>query len=489
MGVGACTLSNEAPEMKDALLQARIDGKSWKQIGEEFGFGSPGAARTAFKKITGIQDFKIKGKALKKLVDADLLDDLKKATPKKPPVSATGSSAPSASGAATGGTQGTFGSQASVYGDDVAKVWQNAFPGQPGKLTFEDTAEAAKWSKSYMNTKVHNQSVGLQTDLVGNHPISKINAALEDIKAGKYYSDITKKHGLTFAEVDAIFWSDAVLTNLSTYGDDVAKAVWNAYKKKPTSEYGFKAVQDMVWDLKKTGLNQKSITLITDVDKNVVDLILKNEWKLPAKGSKQYIGFSSPSPSYGGSTASQTASQLIGESNNFRNMTAGDADRWVQSYGQDLTQAQYQAVRSYTGSSYREYNGYLRGQGYVADGARAQKTIDDIRAAMRPAPDDVTVYRGVGREAFPQGIPSVGDAYMDRGFLSTSYGGKSAFGGDYRLIIDVPKGTPSRAVHNLSLHSSEREVILGDSLKMVVTGVKKGTGRYDPTEVYLKVIL
>lgn len=68
--LGSCLVSNEPDGLTSALLQARIDGKSWAKIADEFGYKTPSAARSAFQKATGISDFKIKGPELKKLFDA-----------------------------------------------------------------------------------------------------------------------------------------------------------------------------------------------------------------------------------------------------------------------------------------------------------------------------------------------------------------------------------------------------------------------------------
>lgn len=68
--LGSCLVSNEPDGLTSALLQARIDGKSWAVIANEFGYSTPSAARAAFQKATGIADFKIKGPELKKLFDS-----------------------------------------------------------------------------------------------------------------------------------------------------------------------------------------------------------------------------------------------------------------------------------------------------------------------------------------------------------------------------------------------------------------------------------
>lgn len=68
MSLGSCLVTNEMSGQAEAFIQARIDGKSWADIATEFGLPNPGAARKAFLKATGINDFKIKGQALADLV-------------------------------------------------------------------------------------------------------------------------------------------------------------------------------------------------------------------------------------------------------------------------------------------------------------------------------------------------------------------------------------------------------------------------------------
>lgn len=68
--LGACLISHDIPYegMAKEIIERRIQGQSWKQIGEDLGIGSPGAARAKFTKLTGLTDYKVKGSDLLKLV-------------------------------------------------------------------------------------------------------------------------------------------------------------------------------------------------------------------------------------------------------------------------------------------------------------------------------------------------------------------------------------------------------------------------------------
>lgn len=444
MSLGACTVVSEPPALKDAILQARIQGKSWKEIGEQFNIGSPAQARAAFKKLTGITDFKIKGQALQTIVNQGLLDDLKKAIPKKPKVQVAGQHA--AEVAATGVQGGANVTVSVIYSvDDAVSV------------------ASASRQKAVQLASRNNTLKGR----------SDYQSILADIKAGGYYSNITAKYGISYSDVDAIFWDDALKGG---------KSLWSAYTTKPTSEYGFKAVQDMVWDLKRRGASVAQIMASTDMPDNVVHMILKNTWQLPGKGSKTYYGFPTPSPA-APSSFSQTASELIGQKGTFPSMTRAQADEWVDALGRDLTPTQYSNMQRYTGSFYRQVNNGLR-TGAPSD--TIAEAADAISSGMRPLPHDVTLRRGVGIDTFPGGvIPEVGSSFVDRGFMSTSFGEQAAFSREVNMIIEAPAGTKARPLHQLSSFRSENEILLDRNTKFVITGTQRVGSR---TDVYMRAV-
>lgn len=479
MSLGACLVSNEPAGLKDLLIQARIDGKSWQQIADEFNFGSPSGARNAFKKITGITDFKIKGKELKAILDNGMVDDLKKAVPKKPkvqPIKEAAEEVAPATAEAVKAADTFVSSTPGVSPGSLAdKIMQQKLP---GKSYLADSNSTSTFSLHW------NESIRLKAGkAVNDLPINSqtLTNIITDLKSGTYYQTIVNKYGVTFADVDTINWY-LKMHDLSLS----AQNIWLAYTQKVTSQTGLDAVKDMVWAMRKLGADVGDIATATGVPKNVVELIVKNEWKLPAPGSSTYVGFTSPSYTPSSQYSyQQTSSQLIGESNSFKDMTKGQADAWVDMLGKDLTPAQFQQLQAYTGSWYSTVNTTLRNGNYVdSDMARRIGHVDD---AMAPIPYNVTLRRGVGSNTFPGGVPSVGDAFTDAGYMSTSYGGSAGFSGrPYTLVIDAPAGTMARPLHQLSSFKSEREILLARGTKFVVTGVRH-TG--STTEVYLKVVL
>lgn len=112
----------------------------------------------------------------------------------------------------------------------------------------------------------------------------------------------------------------------------------------------------------------------------------------------------------------------------------------------------------------------------------------DLSSSMRPVPQNMTVYRGVGKDTFPNGLPKAGDAFHDKGYLSTSFGGNAAFGGEYELVIDLPAGARARPVHlTSSSGSGEREILLDRDQKFIITGTQ--SVGYNKTRVFMRVIV
>jgi hypothetical protein len=214
MGVGACTLSNTPNGVGDAMIQRRIEGKSWAEIAEEFGLPNPGAARSKFTKLTGITDYKIKGKELKKLVDSNMLDSIKGASAK-------------------------VAKKAVKQVDEAVKV-SNAFdlpptgPASPGpSQALLREAQKAQDDLKAAIAKIHADSVidakNHIDDLYG-----VLGGKVEDIWAEYQngvvgYLKLSNKYGVKMSDVDDIIWNNLVKQE---------RDIWKAYIEKPTSETG-----------------------------------------------------------------------------------------------------------------------------------------------------------------------------------------------------------------------------------------------------------
>lgn len=151
-----------------------------------------------------------------------------------------------------------------------------------------------------------------------------------------------------------------------------------------------------------------------------------------------------------------------------------DAKPWTAKEKRDLVH--------YTGSSYTEMNGYLRGlKSSISD--RSKSAIDGAKAGMRPTTEPILVKRGTGLNQFQSIGVGRGDAtavwgitgktFTDEGFLSTSAGGTAAFGGEARLEIECPVGTPMAYVAPISNYPGENEMLLQAGMKYKVLNVRK----------------
>lgn len=151
-----------------------------------------------------------------------------------------------------------------------------------------------------------------------------------------------------------------------------------------------------------------------------------------------------------------------------------DAKPWDAKQKRDLVH--------YTGSAYTEMNGYLRGlSSGISD--RSKTAIEGAKAGMRPTTEPILVRRGTGLNQFQSIGVGRGDAtavwgitgktFKDEGFLSTSAGGTAAFGGEARLEIECPVGTPMAYVAPISKFPGENEMLLQAGMEYKVLNVRK----------------
>lgn len=149
----------------------------------------------------------------------------------------------------------------------------------------------------------------------------------------------------------------------------------------------------------------------------------------------------------------------------------------------DLSQAQKDAVASYTGAGYHGINARLRGQDYstaaVNDPAELQRQTDLINDAMGryTTPDTITAHRSIyGESGFPDG-DITGQVITSPGFSSTAVGRPApGFGnGENHLEITIPKGSHGIDVGGSgagSFGGDEREFILPNSTRFRVDAVE-----------------
>jgi hypothetical protein len=522
MSLGQCLIANEPEGLKDAMVQARIEGKSWAKIAEEQGYNGPGAARTAFRKKFNVATdaeakslnlFTAKGQKLTALLDDETVTLLKGTVPKKTPKSGkgTGDTSPANTKAAEAADEkvdiwAAYNSKDKlppsttaphILGDELGDLMKKAFPDDPYKITLDGVTDKKNF-QSAQGLKDENQILDWYDEAVEGYGQAVIDGITESLTSGAYYGAIQSQTNVPFAVIDRV--NLRRLTQLSQKAEN--KIVWDIYQAKPTSVDAFKMVQDQVWNLKKLSTTDAQIMALTNVPENVIKLILKDTWSLPKHGSSKYVGygaenvtaapvFKQPTP-YTQPSQAASADKVLGAKQSYINFEYQDADEWARSLGNDMSTSQLASIKSYTGSGYTNINGGLRGQFPLTDSIN--KRADDISSAMSGMPRDATLYRGVGKGAWDDiplidGMPEVGSTYSDAGFMSSSYGGSAGGPGSgkpYVLVIDAPKGMPSRPVHNTSsLGAGEREVIVDRNLNFTVTGTER---RGSIVYVYMKYL-
>lgn len=418
--VGACLLSNEPDGLAQKMVARRIAGKSWKEIADEFGLGSPSTARAQFKKLTGIGDFKAKGSALKQI--AQQLDDIKAGNVK--------------------------------VATQAVKAVDNVDPHPLGtpNVKLLDTPKDIEGK--------FDSAVKAIDDMYGQDTAQLI---YEQLQQGHGYMAISQKTGVNIKDIDQLNWQRLMGNKNGN--------VWKAYLEKPSSEYGFNAVNLRIGDLRAAGHTVAEINELTDIPETVINAALKGEWKVAGPGSMTpHIPPPPPAPAQ---VVSMT--EPLKSGGNFQYRAKSDWDAWHTQMGPDLSSAELSAIRSYTGSSYHSINSALR-QG-IGTTSRSVKPLD---RAMRPLPFDAKIIRKTGMDAFrdlgvinPDDLlKQAGKVFQDRGYLSTAIE-EGHWHGQVKMIIDAPQGTMARWVDPISSNRGERELLLGRETKMIITKVEK----------------
>ncbi|MFE7333199.1 ADP-ribosyltransferase, partial [Streptomyces sp. NPDC057565] len=151
-------------------------------------------------------------------------------------------------------------------------------------------------------------------------------------------------------------------------------------------------------------------------------------------------------------------------------------------YVRDLDPSAQQALRDYTGDSfpsYKDMNGYLRGDPYYGPRPEVLHDISEMDRVMstRPVPEDVMVVRGTGIDHLDLDSPldMQGGTFTDEGYFSTSLGNHPvpSFKGKPAIFhLRVPKGTPALWLEKVSKYGvDEREILLGRGSEYRVTRV------------------
>lgn len=142
----------------------------------------------------------------------------------------------------------------------------------------------------------------------------------------------------------------------------------------------------------------------------------------------------------------------------------------------------------YTGGAYNEMNNYLRGLSTSVSSV-SKGHIEKAKRGFRPAPEPMLLRRGTGANQFltlgvKRGETSLlwgitGKTFEDKGFMSTSAAGRSAFSGEVALEVECPVGAPVMYVDKMydgtrfSRHPGENEMVLAPGCKYKILNVRK----------------
>jgi hypothetical protein len=165
-------------------------------------------------------------------------------------------------------------------------------------------------------------------------------------------------------------------------------------------------------------------------------------------------------------------------STTFDEIQYADALR-MQNAATPWTAAEHSGLRTYTGSSYIDMNGWLRGK-YPNSSDSIKKATRNAQAAMRPSTRAMTLWRGTSATQFGLGRSAsiddlkklIGKKLQDEGFMSTSVGSSAAFSYNPVLLqIEAPAGSQMAFVDAISMNQGENEMLLAAGTKYEVLDV------------------
>lgn len=131
-----------------------------------------------------------------------------------------------------------------------------------------------------------------------------------------------------------------------------------------------------------------------------------------------------------------------------------------------LTDRELHAIRKYTKNTFDDIkpkfferlNAMLRGD--IPEDPALREYAETISGALKKKPleNDIICYRSMDVEPFP-GV-SVGEVVEGEQFFSTSVISSRTIGGEYRLTIFAPKGTPAAYIEGISRFPKQRELLI-----------------------------
>ncbi len=159
-----------------------------------------------------------------------------------------------------------------------------------------------------------------------------------------------------------------------------------------------------------------------------------------------------------------------------QNSLIASSEQWAST----LTNEEFDAIRAYTFTEYKNINEKLRGKTLFFSKGNKENAMNLHNALQRArVPTSCTVYRGaskaaLGKYASLSDDELVGKHILDKGFMSTSLRSECAFGGDLLLEIQVEENAKGAYVShgNLSaVGNSECELLFDKGRMLKITSV------------------
>lgn len=159
------------------------------------------------------------------------------------------------------------------------------------------------------------------------------------------------------------------------------------------------------------------------------------------------------------------------------------------------------AISTYSGSTYKEMNDYLRFGTPARESVKEEISL--LHDYLEKSVTDETIYlkRGINKRAVDIifGDDSwrknentlIGAAFTDKGFVSTSPFDEGGFNGDVVMYIKAPKGTKGAYINDFAKFKDEKEFLLQNNTTFAVRNVVKETNRWGEAnyKVYAEVVI
>ncbi len=159
--------------------------------------------------------------------------------------------------------------------------------------------------------------------------------------------------------------------------------------------------------------------------------------------------------------------------------------------GTGWSAAEIAGLKVYSGSSYHQMNGWLRGE-IATISPKLKQDIVNAQAGMRPLQSHHLLLRGTGWAQLPEGFRDpqavkglVGKTFADQGLVSSTVAGaKGVFSGAVRMEIEAPAGTMGAFIEDITQVKGENEMLLASGTKFQVISV----GGSSPTVIRVRVV-